>query len=146
MANLTVRIGTLNNNGKNRNYVYRDMNSNLLLNSNKTDVITNDDVNAVFGSIKNIFDYKPGERILEPEFGMNFGGLLYEPMSEKTANSLGLLIHNTLKRWETRINLGNIDIIPDYDDNTYYITINFTIKSIANKNNYKFNYALRRSL
>lgn len=146
MANLTVRIGTLNNSGKNRNYVYRDMNSNLLLNSNKTDVITNDDVNAVFGSIKNIFDYKPGERILEPEFGMNFGSLLYEPMSEKTASSLGLLIHNTLKRWETRINLGDIDIVPDYDDNTYYITVNFTIKSIASKNNYKFNYALRRSL
>ena len=67
-------------------------------------------------------------------------------MSEKTANSLGLLIHNTLKRWETRINLGDIDIVPDYDDNTYYITVNFTIKSIASKNNYKFNYALRRSL
>lgn len=146
MANLTVRIGTLNNNGKNRNYVYRDMNSNLLLNSNKTDVITNDDVNAVFGSIKNIFDYKPGERILEPEFGMNFGGLLYEPMSEKTANSLGLTIHNTLKRWEPRINLGEIDVIPDFDDNTYYVTVNFTIKSVRTIKNQQFNYALRRSL
>lgn len=146
MANLKVRIGTLANNGNNRNYVYRDINSNLLLNSNKTDVITNDDVNAVLGSIKNIFDYKPGERILEPEFGMNFGGLLYEPMNEKTANSLGLTIHNTLKRWEPRINIGEIDVIPDYDDNTYYITVNFTIKSIITNKKYQFNYALRHSL
>lgn len=146
MANLKVRIGTLSNSGSNRNYVYRDMNSNLLLNSNKTDIVTNDDVNAVFGSIKNIFDYKPGERILEPEFGMNFGGLLYEPMNENTANSLGLTIHNTLKRWEPRIILGTIDVIPDFDDNTYYITVNFSIKAVKTNENYQFNYALRRSL
>lgn len=146
MANLKVRIGTLSNSGSNRDYVYRDINSNLLLNSNKTDVVTNDDVNAVFGSIKNIFDYKPGERILEPEFGMNFGGLLYEPMNENTANTLGMTIHNTLKRWEPRIILGPIDIVPDFDDNTYYITVNFSIKSVKTNENYQFNYALRRSL
>ena len=38
-----------------KDYLYQDVTSNLLLNSNKTDIIVNHDINAIFGSLKNIF-------------------------------------------------------------------------------------------
>lgn len=147
MANVKIRIGALENKTSyNRDYLYKDVNSDLRLNGNKTDIITNDDVNAVFGSLKNLFSYSPGERILEPSYGINFTDLLYEPMTESTASSIGMEIFNGIKKWEPRVTIDNINVYPDYDDNTYYITLYFKIKGISTNKPIQFTYELSRNL
>lgn len=145
MANVVLKLSSLNSTPIKRDYLYRDMNSDIALNSNKTDVVTNDNVYAIFGSLKNIFDYMPGQRILNPLFGLNFNSLLYEPMSEKTAKAIGMIIYNGLKDWETRISVNSIDIKPDYDDHTYYLDISFKIHGLGDKN-YFFTYEIRQKL
>lgn len=146
MGNVKLRIGTLKNpTMKNREYVYNDINSNLLMNSNKTDTKNNSDANAVLGSIKNLFNYKPGQRILTPAYGMDFSNLIYQPMNEKTAEAIGITIQNALKKWEPRVIISRIDIDPDYDDNTYYVKVSFRIRNLATKE-YQFTEAIRRTL
>lgn len=147
MANVKVKIGTLENPTDSiRDYLYMDINSDLRINKNRTDIINNSDINAVFGSLKNLFDYSPGERILEPEFGISFKDLLYEPMNDNTANSIGMLIFNGIKKWEPRILIDNINVYPDFDDNTYYITLQFKIKGISVNKPIVFTYDLKRTL
>lgn len=147
MANVTLRVGTLNNPSKGtRDYVYSDINSNLLKNSNKTDVLTNIDENAVFGSINNLFNYTPGQRMLLPTYGMDLSSLLYEPMNTKTAESLGVAIQNALTRWEPRAVIKEIEVTPDYDDNTYYIVIKFRIKNLNKNKEFQLTKAVQKRL
>ena len=145
MANVKININSSNNTAViQRDYLYRDLNTNLLKNDNKTDIKTNDDITAIFGSLQNLFSYTPGERMLEPEFGMDFRKILYSQMNEKTANALGVYVYNKIKEWETRINISSIDITPDYDDNTYYITVYFTVKGIKTEKDIEFTYSLSK--
>lgn len=146
MGNVKLRIGAISNpTTKNRDYVYNDINSNLLANSNKTDIRNNSDADAVLGSIKNLFMYKPGQRILTPEYGMDFSNLIYQPMNDKTAEAIGITIQNALKKWEPRVIISRIDIDPDYEDNTYYVKVSFRIRNLVTKE-YQFTEAIRRSL
>ena len=146
MGNVKLRIGAISNpTTKNRDYVYNDINSNLLANSNKTDIRNNSDADAVLGSIKNLFMYKPGQRILTPEYGMDFSNLIYQPMNDKTAEAIGITIQNALKKWEPRVIISRIDIDPDYEDNTYYVKVSFRISNLVTKE-YQFTEAIRRSL
>lgn len=146
MGNVKLRIGAISNpTTKNRDYVYNDINSNLLANSNKTDTRNNSDADAVLGSIKNLFMYKPGQRILTPEYGMDFSNLIYQPMNDKTAEAIGITIQNALKKWEPRVIISRIDIDPDYEDNTYYVKVSFRIRNLVTKE-YQFTEAIRRSL
>ncbi len=148
MANVTFNFGSLitSENQKARSNVYSDLNSELTANANKTNIIRNNDANSVLGSLKNLFTFKPGERILEPEYGLNLSEFLYQQMNDKTAQSIGLKIFNGIKKWEPRVSIRNINVYPDYDDNTYYITIKFTIARLSNEKEYEFNHALRKSL
>lgn len=146
MANMTLRIGSSVNQGSNRDYVYNDVNSSFKQNGNKTNTITNLDASAVLGALKNLFEYSPGERVLEPDFGMDFSGLLYEPMNRKTAEAIGYKIYNSVKEWEPRLRIISINVEPDEDDNTYYVTMNFTIDNLSVDSSYQFTYELMRNL
>lgn len=148
MANIKLKLsGIANvNTTKHRDSVYVDANSNLSLNSNRTDVITNTDISGVFGSLSNLIDYRPGQRILNPEYGLDLRGLLYEPMNDKTAQSIGIELFNCIKKWEPRIIIKNINVYPDYDDNTYYVTITMNIQNLNNSKDYEFTKAIKRGL
>lgn len=144
MANIKINLGNfIIAPAEKKSYVFADINSNLLVNSNKTDLAPNYDINAIFGSLKNIFNYTPGERMMKPDFGLNLKGLLYEPMTERTANSIGLEIYNTIQKWEPRIKILNINVDPDYDDHTYYITIKFKCDLLEVDKDYYFDYNLQ---
>jgi len=45
-------------------------------------------VKSVFNSIRNIFAWTPGERLLNPEFGSNLKKLLYNGITEFTVESI----------------------------------------------------------
>lgn len=144
--NLTLKVGGYSYSNNTKDYTYQDINSDLLLNSNKTDTLPNRDINAIFGSLRNLFIYTPGERMLNPEFGLNLKGLLYEAMTDKIAKSIGMEIYNGINRWEPRVKIESLEIIPDYDDNTYYITIKFKCTQLKVDETYYFNYSLARTL
>lgn len=146
MANFNIVLGSDANLAVKKNYVYQDINAPFIFNDNITDIKVNRDVDAIFGSLRNIFTYTPGERMLKPDFGIDIHKLLYEPMNDKTAQSIGMLVYNAITKWEKRIKITNINVNPDYDDNTYYIIVSFTINAIANAEVQQFKHAYKRTL
>jgi phage baseplate assembly protein W len=146
MANIRINLSGLNDTKEVHPYLYRDMNSNIADNSNKTDIITNDDINAIFGSLKNLFIYSPGQRILNPPYGLNFNSVLYEPMNNKTADAIGMLIFNGIKKWEPRVTVQDVQIDPDIDNHTYYITITFTVNGLGQNRTFQFTHELYQKL
>lgn len=102
-------------------------------------------VKAVFNSIKNIFSWTPGERILNPEFGSNLKQLLYEGITDFTSEQITAEIRRCISEYEPRVNVVKIinsSDINDTENNTIQIDIIFTIPSLSDeqfKYSYKYN-------
>lgn len=89
--------------------------------------ITNEQ--AVMESVYNILLTQPGERVMNAAFGCNIDRYLFEPIADYTAEFMRSEIHTALINYEPRINELLVEVIPDEDNNTYIININFTVNT-----------------
>lgn len=83
---------------------YKDLSGNLSsLVQSKYKVNENTDINAIFNSLRNIFTWTPGERILLPEFGSRLYNLLYEGITKYTEEAIIAEIKQCVSEWEPRV-------------------------------------------
>ena len=87
-------------------------------------------VDAIKSSMRNIMQTMQGSRRMLPNFAKGVYELLFEPMDEITANFIGEGVLDALQRWESRIIINNIDIIPYYDQGYYEIKVTFKLKNL----------------
>ena len=88
------------------------------------------DLNAIKNSIRNIFNTVPGEKILNPTFGLNLKQFLFDPLSELRAMDIAGTIRSKLTLFEPRITLLNVNVYPMYDNLEYNIEIIFSIPGL----------------
>tara|TARA_R110000796_G_scaffold14724_3_gene47923 strand:- start:871 stop:1356 length:486 start_codon:yes stop_codon:yes gene_type:complete len=125
-------------------YVYADLHMDFKLQSSLSNSYLSDpgtqlkdvnidyDVRAIETSIRNIFNTKPGEKILNPAFGLDLGQYLFEPISEDTAREIGNTILEQLPLYEPRVNLNSIDIVAKENNNEYIVTMSITVPELNN--------------
>ena len=94
------------------------------------DLILDYDLNAIKNSIRNIFNTVPGEKILNPTFGLNLKQFLFDPLSELRAMDIAGTIRSKLTLFEPRITLLNVNVYPMYDNLEYNIEIIFSIPGL----------------
>ena len=127
-----------------RSYSYADLHLDLQLNShmsNKTvganknaqDLKLSYDENAIYNSIRNIFNTKKGQKILTPTFGLDLEQYLFEAISKENGELIGTTIFEELALYEPRIIVDNVDIVARPEQNEYKINISITIPSLNNK-------------
>lgn len=78
---------------------------------------------AVTRSIRNLILTNPGERLYQPDIGSGIRSLLFEPMSQFTANTLRKMIEDTIRKYEERAQILGVEVRPDEDRNRYVVTI-----------------------
>jgi phage baseplate assembly protein W len=78
---------------------------------------------AVTRSIRNLILTTPGERLYQPDIGSGIRALLFEPMSQFTANALRKMIEDTIRKYETRAQILGVEVRSDEDSNRYVVTI-----------------------
>ena len=78
---------------------------------------------AVTRSIRNLIMTNPGERLYQPEVGSGIRSLLFEPMSDFTANTLRKMIEDTITKYEDRAKVLNVDVVGEEESNRYTVTI-----------------------
>lgn len=91
------------------------------------DIQRDNDVDAIFNSVRNIILTIQGERRMLPTFASNIQSLLFEPIDATTAKLIGESLIEAIKVWENRIDVTGFDIEPMYDDNYYRCRLNFVI-------------------
>lgn len=74
------------------------------------------DVNAVKRSVKNMFEWVPGERILLPEYGNKLREILYEGITDFTAERLMNELQNMVLKWEPRAAIDKVFRKPSVED------------------------------
>jgi phage baseplate assembly protein W len=96
------------------------------------DVRASYDLAAIENSIKNLFTSFPGDKLLNPEFGLNLNQFLFMPCSESTAQQIGTLIHNEIKRQEPRVRVEAIEVVANIPSAEYDITLTLAVPFINN--------------
>ena len=88
------------------------------------------DGQAVINSVKNILTTSPGQKLLNPTFGLDFRSYLFEPINTTTAYFLAQFIYGNLGAQEPRITLTGLSIEGLEDQNQYDINISFSIPKL----------------
>ena len=90
---------------------------------------------AIINSIRNIFTTTPGERILEPTFGLNLAQWLFQPLDEFTAQEIGETIVRGIRQYEPRVEVKNlnIDVIEEQNQYTIQLTMSIPMLNIDSK-------------
>ena len=127
-----------------RLYSYADLHLDLELNShmsdktvgankNAQDLKLSYDENAIYNSIKNIFNTKKGQKILAPTFGLDLEQYLFDNISKENGDLIGNTIYEELALYEPRIVCDSVNIVARPEQNEYKISISITIPSLNNK-------------
>ena len=84
-------------------------------------------------SLINLIKTFPGQKILTPEFGMNFGDILFLPVSKVRGLTIGETLNNSIAGFEPRINVDFIEVIADIEKQEYELNIQLTVPEFNNQ-------------
>lgn len=90
-----------------------------------TDIVSDINSDAIKNSIYNIFATVPGQKILNPEFGCNFMQWLFTNISENAALTIKQMIYKQIQKYEPRVTLQQVNVVPNYEQNEYTINIRY---------------------
>ena len=109
----------------NRNF--RDLNLDFTAHPVTGDVARVKDTTSVKRGIKNVLMTQNGERLFNPEFGSGIRNLLFEQMSDLTAQRLESEVRSAITSWEDRAELIAIMVTPEEIYNRYRVAVTFRV-------------------
>ena len=94
------------------------------------DLVASYDVDAVKNSLFNLFTTIPGQKILNPIYGLNLLQFVFTGITEINANLMGNLILEGIGKFEPRLEVKKIFIFPDIENQTYEIGLRLDVPSL----------------
>ena len=85
------------------------------------------DVQAVKRSIRNLVLLNSFEKPFHPEISSGVRDMLFELMTPVTAALLARQVQDVIENFEPRARLVGVRAIPDYDKNSYSVTVEFYV-------------------
>ena len=145
MSNLVLNLA-FNQQTTSPGYRYADVSMPIEMDSNGKDLKVLHDIDSIKNGIANIFRWHPGERILNPEFGMNLEQFLYEPITDSTASAIKEYLQTMLIKWEPRISIRSITVEPFPDDNLYKVQLEWFVNTVPGSSTELFTWQLYQQL
>lgn len=105
-------------------------NSQLNRNEVLKDVQSIFDVESVKNSVVNALLTSPGEKILNPTYGVDLRQYLFEPIDDFTTDLIKDDIEIKLPLMEPRIVLKSVNVVADEDNNQYNIELQIDVPSL----------------
>lgn len=123
-----------------KNYIFKDIHLDLqvkyLINGNFNqkleirDFLSDFDLNAIKNSLRNLFLTMPGQKILNPTYGLDLKQFLFEPITTSNATELERVIYGEISFYEPRVEVRNILVEAKPEEQEYDITISLAIPSL----------------
>lgn len=104
-------------------------------------------VKAVQNSLRQIFAWTPGERIINPEFGSRLRRYLYEGITERNIEQIMAEIQHSVSIWEPRVQVDrvvNVQTVDDTENNTVRLDVYYHIKGLSDEQ-YVYSYVYDRT-
>lgn len=109
---------------------FKDLSMSFKFNPLSGDLITLKNENAIARAVRNIILTTPGEKFFDPDFGSNINEILFENVSEITADSIKEEIENSLQNYEPRVEIIEVNVNPNYNSNNFDVIISYRIVGI----------------
>tara|TARA_B100000965_G_scaffold222134_1_gene185865 strand:+ start:251 stop:670 length:420 start_codon:yes stop_codon:yes gene_type:complete len=110
-----------------RSRSFKDFSVNFAKNPFTDDLsIVNND-NSIKQAVKNIILTAPGEKPFQPLVGSRVSQLLFEPLDAFTADTIAEEITTTIKQYEPRVRLTNVDVTPIFEGSKLNVSIEYKI-------------------
>ena len=109
---------------------FKDISAVFEVNPLNDDLIVLKNSNAIARSIRNIIFTARGDKPFNPFFGSRVSELLFDPMDQITTLAIKTEIEETIKNFEPRVDLKEVQVDALYDDNEYSVVINYEIIGI----------------
>ena len=109
---------------------FKDISASFQINPLNDDLIPLMNANAIARSIRNLVFTGRGDVPFNPVLGSRVRDLLFEPMDSITSIALKEEIEDTIKNFEPRVKLEEVQVNPDFDENQYDIIIKYIIIGI----------------
>jgi len=135
-----LSYGKLQNSSLEQDYLYKDLlldlemdvyyNEQLQKGQQLRDLKPLFDLEAVQNSIVNIFLTAPGQKILNPEFGIDMRRHLFEQVSKRREELIRHDIEQRLPDLEPRIQLENVNVVAKPDEHRFDIFLKVNVPSL----------------
>jgi phage baseplate assembly protein W len=109
-----------------------------------TDIRASFDLSAIKNSLQNLFNTKPGQRFLFPEYGLDLNQFLFQPITQANGNVIGNKIFTTINKYESRVKVRRVEVLLEPDNNQYVINILIDIPLLNIQTTIETNFDLRR--
>ena len=109
---------------------FKDLSMSFKFNPLSGDLIALKNENAIARAVRNIVLTTPGEKFFDPDFGSSVGEILFENVDDITAVSIEDEIKSSLKNYEPRVELIDVNVEPNFDENQFDVTISYRIVGI----------------
>ena len=109
---------------------FKDISMSFETNPLNDDLIALKNSSAIARSIRNIVFTQPGEKFFNPAFGSRITESLFENMDEVSALAIRDEIENSITRFEPRVNVIEVKVIPNFEANEMNATIVYEIVGI----------------
>ena len=106
---------------------YQDLDFDFTPNPITGDVAKVKNVTSVKRGIHNILMTENSERLFQPEVGSGLKNLLFEQMSDLTAQLLEDEVRSAIDAWENRAQIISIEVFPEEEYNRYRVAVIFRI-------------------
>ena len=154
----SVSVSKADDNAIKQDYLYKDLfldiknsysyNAQLNRKEELKDVAGLYDIESIKNSIANALLTSPGEKILNPEFGIDLRRFIFEPVDIFTTQEIRADIEENLPNFEPRIELEKVDVQALEDQQQYNIQLQINVpslnvyglslRSVLNSNGYNF--------
>ena len=106
---------------------FKDISLSFQSNPLNGDLIGLKNENAIARSVKNIVFTLPGEKFFDRNFGSNITRSLFENVDDISASVIIDEIRESITNYEPRVRLIDVQAFPDYDNNSFDVTIIYEI-------------------
>jgi len=94
------------------------------------DLRRSEDIGAIKNSLFNLFTTMPGQKILNPIYGLNLMQYLFVPVSKSQGRIIGESIFAGIRRFEPRVRVRRINVEAIEDQNQYNIFLQVDVPSL----------------
>lgn len=92
-----------------------------------SDILALKNESAIARSVRNIVFTVPGEKFFDEDFGSRISQSLFENINDISANIIRNEIKSSLKLYEPRVNVREVEVKPNFDQNEFNVTIIYEV-------------------
>jgi uncharacterized protein len=94
-------------------------------------------------SLRILFSTRPGERVMQPDYGCRLSDLVFEPMDTRTRVAIEVAVRRAVQFFEARVALSRVEVTArDWPEGRLDVAVTYTIRATNSRHNVVFPFYL----